>query len=61
MLFENREQAARLLARRLSASYKNKNPLVLIPQAIHGRVIAETPGGELTSVMHNRESPVSLS
>ena len=37
MLFENREHAGRLLARRLSAYYKNKNPLVLaIPRgAIH--------------------------
>jgi predicted phosphoribosyltransferase len=54
MLFENREQAARLLARRLSASYKNKNPLVLaIPRgAIHmAEIIAETLGGELDVVL----------
>ena len=31
MLFENREHAARLLARSLSAYYKNKNPLVFDP------------------------------
>jgi putative phosphoribosyl transferase len=54
MLFENREQAARLLARRLSASYKNKNPLVLaIPRgAIHmAEIIAEALGGELDVVL----------
>jgi len=54
MLFENREQAARLLARRLSASYKNKNPLVLaIPRgAIQmAEIIAETLGGELDVVL----------
>jgi len=54
MLFENREHAARLLARRLSAYYKNKNPLVLgiprgaIPMA---KIIADSLGGELDVVL----------
>jgi putative phosphoribosyl transferase len=54
MLFENREHAARLLARRLSAQYKNTNPLVLaIPRgAIHmAEIIADTLGGELDVVL----------
>jgi len=54
MLFENREHAARLLARRLSAYYKNKNPLVLaIPRgAIHmAEIIADVLGGELDVVL----------
>ncbi|HEY7316462.1 MAG TPA: phosphoribosyltransferase family protein [Candidatus Binatia bacterium] len=54
MLFENREHAARLLARRLSARYKNKNPLVLaIPRgAIRmAEIIADTLGGELDVVL----------
>ena len=53
MLFENREHAARLLARRLSA-YKNKNPLVLaIPRgAIRmAEIIADALGGELDVVL----------
>src|SRR5207247_10047252 len=47
---QNREQAARLLARRLSAYYKNTKPLVLaIPRgAIRmAEIIADTLGGEL--------------
>jgi putative phosphoribosyl transferase len=54
MLFENREHAERLLARRLSAHYKNKNPLVLaIPRgAIHmAEIIADTLRGELDVVL----------
>ena len=54
MLFQNREHAARLLARRLSAYYKNKNPLVLaIPRgAIRmAEIIADTLHGELDVVL----------
>jgi predicted phosphoribosyltransferase len=54
MMFENREHAGRLLARRLSASYKNKNALVLaIPRgAIRmAEIIADTLGGELDVVL----------
>lgn len=61
MLFENREHAARLLARRLSAYYKNKNPLVLaIPRgAIHmAEIIADTLGGEVDVVLvHKLRAP----
>jgi len=54
MIFENREQAARLLARRLSVYYRNKNPLVLgvprgaVPMA---KIIADALGGELDVVL----------
>lgn len=54
MLFETREHAARLLARKLSAPYKGKNPLVLgiprgaIPMA---KIIADDLGGELDVVL----------
>jgi putative phosphoribosyl transferase len=54
MLFENREHAARLLARRLSAYYKNKNPLLLaIPRGAIGmaEIIADVLGGELDVVL----------
>jgi putative phosphoribosyl transferase len=54
MLFENREQAARLLAQRLSPYYKNKNPLVLaIPRgAIRmAEIIANALGGDLDVVL----------
>lgn len=54
MLFQNREHAARLLARRLSACYKNKNPLVLaIPRGAlpMARIIADSLGGELDVVL----------
>jgi predicted phosphoribosyltransferase len=54
MSFENREHAARLLARRLSAYYKNKNPLVLaIPRGAIGmaEIIADVLGGELDVVL----------
>ena len=61
MLFENREHAARLLARRLSAHYKNKNPLVLaIPRgAIRmAEIIADTLHGELDVVLvHKLRAP----
>lgn len=54
MLFEDREHAARLLARRLSAHYKNKNPLVLaIPRGAvpMAKIIADALGGELDVVL----------
>jgi putative phosphoribosyl transferase len=54
MLFENREHAARLLARRLCAYYKNENPLVLaIPRGAIGmaEIIADVLGGELDVVL----------
>jgi putative phosphoribosyl transferase len=54
MLFENREHAGRLLARRLSAHYKNKNPLVLaIPRGAvpMAKIIADNLGGELDVVL----------
>src|SRR4249919_1869102 len=54
MLFQNREHAARLLARRLSTYYKNKNALVLaIPRgAIRmAEIIADALGGELDVVL----------
>jgi predicted phosphoribosyltransferase len=53
MLFRNREEAALLLARRLSR-YKNQNPLILaIPRgAIHmAEIIADSLGGELDVVL----------
>src|SRR5215470_19717007 len=54
MLFANREDAARLLARRLAAHYKNKNPLVLaIPRGAvpMAKIIADSLGGELDVVL----------
>jgi predicted phosphoribosyltransferase len=54
MLFENREHAARLLARRLSAHYQNKNALVLaIPRGAvpMAKIIADALGGELDVVL----------
>jgi putative phosphoribosyl transferase len=54
MLFENREHAGRLLARKLSAYYKNKNPLVLaIPRGAvpMAKIIADALGGELDVVL----------
>jgi putative phosphoribosyl transferase len=54
MLFENREEAARLLARNLTGHYKNTNPLVLaIPRgAIYmAEIIADALGGELDVVL----------
>ena len=61
MLFKNREHAAHLLARRLSANYRNKNPLVLaIPRgAIYmAEIIADALGGELDVVLvHKLRAP----
>ena len=61
MIFQNRDHAARLLARRLTAYYKNKNPLVLaIPRgAIHmAEIIADTLGGEVDVVLvHKLRAP----
>jgi predicted phosphoribosyltransferase len=54
MIFQNREEAARLLARRLSAYYRNKHPLVLgIPRGAvpMARIIADALGGELDVVL----------
>src|SRR6516165_4224744 len=54
MLFQNREHAARLLARRLSTYYKNKNPLVLaIPRSAirMAEIIADALGGQLDVVL----------
>jgi putative phosphoribosyl transferase len=54
MLFQNREHAARLLARKLSAYYKGKNPLVLgIPRGAvpMAKIIADSLGGELDVVL----------
>ena len=54
MLFENREDAARLLAQRLRLYYKGKNPLVLgIPRGAvpMAKIIAVELGGELDVVL----------
>jgi predicted phosphoribosyltransferase len=54
MLFENREQAAHLLAQRLGTDYKNQNPLALaIPRGAIGmaEIIADALGGELDVVL----------
>jgi predicted phosphoribosyltransferase len=54
MLFDDREHAARLLVRRLKASYKGKNPLVLgIPRGAvpMAKIIADGLGGELDVVL----------
>lgn len=54
MIFQNREEAARLLARRLSAYYRNKHPLVLgIPRGAvpMAKIIAAALGGELDVVL----------
>lgn len=53
MIFQNREQAARLLAERL-ADYAGKHPLVLaVPRGAvpMGKIIAEALGGELDVVL----------
>ncbi len=50
MIFRSREEAARLLARRLGAYYRNKHPLVFgIPRGAvpMAKIIADTLGGEL--------------
>lgn len=54
MIFQNREEAARLLARRLSAYYRNKHPLVLgIPRGAlpMAKIIADALGGDLDVVL----------
>jgi predicted phosphoribosyltransferase len=54
MLFDDRGHAARLLVRRLRASYKGKNPLVLaIPRGAvpMAKIIADALGGELDVVL----------
>jgi predicted phosphoribosyltransferase len=54
MIFQNREEAARLLAQRLGAYYRNKHPLVLgIPRGAvpMAKIIADALGGELDVVL----------
>ena len=54
MRFLSREHAGKLLAERLSAEYKNENPLILgIPRGAlpMARIIAEELGGELDVVL----------
>ena len=54
MIFQNREEAARLLAGRLGAYYRNKHPLVLgIPRGAvpMSKIIADALGGELDVVL----------
>jgi predicted phosphoribosyltransferase len=54
MRFKSREQAAELLAERLTALYKNKNPLILgIPRGAMpmAKIIADGLGGELDVVL----------
>jgi predicted phosphoribosyltransferase len=59
MKFKSREHAAQLLAERLRAAYRNKNPLVLgvprgaVPMA---RIIADALGGELDVVLVHKLS-----
>jgi predicted phosphoribosyltransferase len=54
MKFKSREHAAQLLAERLRAAYRNKNPLVLgvprgaVPMA---KIVADALGGELDIVL----------
>jgi len=59
MRFRNREHAAQLLAGRLSADYKNRNPLILgIPRGAvpMARIIADALGGELDVVLVHKLS-----
>jgi predicted phosphoribosyltransferase len=59
MRFRSREDAAHLLAKRLSADYKNKNPLVLgIPRGAlpMAEIIADALGGELDVVLVHKLS-----
>jgi putative phosphoribosyl transferase len=54
ILFRSREHAAQLLAEKMSADYKNKNPLVLgIPRgaAPMAKILADALGGELDVVL----------
>jgi predicted phosphoribosyltransferase len=59
MRFRSREDAAHLLVKRLSADYKNKNPLVLgIPRGAlpMAEIIADALGGELDVVLVHKLS-----
>jgi putative phosphoribosyl transferase len=59
MIFRDREDAAQLLAEKLSADYKNKNALVLgIPRGAvpMAKIIAEALGGELDIVLVHKLS-----
>jgi predicted phosphoribosyltransferase len=59
MRFRSREHAAHLLAAKLSADYKNKNPLVLgIPRGAlpMAEIIADALGGELDVVLVHKLS-----
>ena len=59
MRFRNREHAAQILAERLSAAYKNKNPLILgIPRGAlpMAEIIADALGGELDVVLVHKLS-----
>lgn len=59
MRFRSREHAAQLLANKLSAEYKNKNPLVLgIPRGAlpMAEIIANALGGELDVVLVHKLS-----
>ena len=54
MIFQNREEAARLLGRGLGAYYRNKHPLILgIPRGAvpMAKIIADALGGELDVVL----------
>ena len=59
MRFRSREHAAQLLAERLGADYKNKNPLILgIPRGAMpmAKIIADALGGELDVVLVHKLS-----
>lgn len=59
MRFRSREHAAQILAERLSAAYKNKNPLILgIPRGAlpMAEIIADALGGELDVVLVHKLS-----
>jgi putative phosphoribosyl transferase len=59
MRFRNREHAAELLGEKLTASYKNKNPLVLgIPRGAvpMAKIIAQDLGGELDVILVHKLS-----
>ena len=59
MRFRSREHAAQILAERLSAAYKNKNPLILgIPRGAlpMAEIIVDALGGELDVVLVHKLS-----
>jgi putative phosphoribosyl transferase len=59
MIFRDRENAAQLLAEKMTADYKNKNPLVLgIPRGAvpMAKIIADALGGELDIVLVHKLS-----